>query len=98
MDAADAQGVELPAQSKPQAITIEFTSSECPVTVYVFKKDEIKDPKEDLFTAPGSKALAKKTGKSESFTVDIPENTGTWVVVRDASKKTKVDLKTTNKK
>ena len=44
-----------------------------------------------------AKSLGKQKGKSGSFTAEIPENTATRVVVREASKKTKVDLKVTNK-
>ena len=37
LDPGDALGFEIPAQSKPQKITVEFTSSETEVTAYLFK-------------------------------------------------------------
>lgn len=93
-----ATSLSLPAQSKPQTITVEFNSSEGEVTVGVFKKEDIKTD-DDMTTVALSKALASKKGKSESFTVDVPENTATRVVARGhTAAKTDVTVKVTNAK
>jgi len=93
-----ARAIDLPAVSKPQTINVEFSSSDGEVTVLVFKAEDAKKD-DELQMAPSSKALAKKRSKGESFSVDVPENTATRVVVREAeAKKTDVQVKVTNKK
>jgi hypothetical protein len=89
-------GFVLPAQPKPQKITVEFNSSECEVTVLLFNYADAKDDQQAL-TADAKKALGHQKGKSGTFTADVPANTETRIVVRDGVKKTKVDLKVTNK-
>ncbi|HVL11655.1 MAG TPA: hypothetical protein VM529_03770 [Gemmata sp.] len=99
MEVADgeAKSIDLDALKKPQTITVDFTSSPGEVTVCVFKAEDCKT-NDDLVVAPTAKAIAHKSGKSGTFTADIPENTATRVVVRNQGDKTKVDLKVTNKK
>jgi hypothetical protein len=92
-----ARAVDLDSQSKAQTITVEFSSSEGEVFVGVFKKDDIKDD-EAMATVGKEKALGSKKSKGETFTVDVPENTATRVVVRDHKTKTDVTLKITNAK
>jgi hypothetical protein len=91
----EAKAIELPAVSKPQKVNVEFNSSESDVSVYVFKEEDAKGT-DGLLGADPKKALGSKKGKSDSFSVDIPENTATRVVVRGAYKKTEVQLKITN--
>jgi hypothetical protein len=95
-DNNSARAVILPAQSKPQKITVDYSSSDGDVSVYVFKEEDL--PKEDpLITAPPAKALGKHQGKQGNFTVEVPANTPTQVVVRSATaKKTDVTVKVTN--
>jgi hypothetical protein len=93
-----ATSLSLSAQPKPQTITVEFSSSEGEVTVGVFKQDDIKD-NDEMATVALGKALGHKKGKSESFTVDVPENTATRVVARGhTAAKTDVTVKVTNAK
>jgi hypothetical protein len=96
-DAEHAKGFELDPQSKPQTLTIEFSSSGGDVEAVVFKKSDAADMDAVAMAAP-SKALASKKGKNETFTVEIPENTGVWVAVMTAGDKKDVTLKVTNKK
>lgn len=100
LEGDETRAIDLPAQTKPQTITVEYSSPE-EVTVYVFKEEDARG-EEGLLNAPANskKCLppSPKRGKSESFSVDIPENTATRVVVRPSGKATKVDLKITNKK
>ncbi len=92
-----ARAIDLPAVSKAQTINVEFSSSDGDVTVLVFKQEDAKD-NDSLPSAPSSKALVKKRSKGESFSVDVPENTATRVVVREsAAAKTDVQVKVTNK-
>jgi hypothetical protein len=99
LDSGEAQAIDCPAVGKPQTIKADFTSSECDVNVFLFKEEDAKasDP-DSILTAQSSKALAKASGKSGSLSAEVPENTATRVVVRGASKKTKVDVKVTNQK
>lgn len=93
-----AKGVKLPAQPKPQTITVEFSSSDGEVFVGVFKDADVKDD-EAMGLVASSKALGSKKSKGETFTVEVPENTATQVIVRDHKlAKTEVKLKITNAK
>ena len=96
MDAGEAKSVDLDPQKNPQKLTVEFTSSDGDVSVLVFKEADAKTA-DDLITADSKKALGQAKGKTGTVTADLPANTGARVVVRDAQKKTKVDLKVTNK-
>jgi len=89
--------VELDAQSKPQTINVEFSSSAADVSVFVMKKADVPAD-DDLLIADEKKALILKKGKADSFSVDIPENTPVRVIVRMETKPTEVQLKVTNKK
>jgi hypothetical protein len=92
-----AQTIELEPQTKAQTINIEFSSSDGDVSVLVFKKADAP-PADDALIADPKKALVSKKGKADSFSVDIPENTGILIIVRMETKKTDVELKVTNKK
>jgi hypothetical protein len=93
LDARDAKMFDLPAVSKPQKVTVQFTSSAAEVHVLVFKEEDAQD---DPFAADAKKALVEKKGKEGSVTADVPANTATRVIVRGASDKTDVTLKMTN--
>lgn len=99
LDSDGVNSIDLPAEPKPQKITVEFSSSDGEVSVYVFKEDDAKG-EAGLLAAPAKadKALAKQTGQAGSLTADIPENTPTRVIVRSEGKKTNVTLKITNQK
>jgi hypothetical protein len=96
LEFGDLRALDLPAVAKPQKINVEFSSSAGDVTVYVFKEEDVKGP-EGLESADSKekKALVAKRGKGETFSVDIPENTPTRVIV-SAHAKTSVTLKVTN--
>jgi hypothetical protein len=94
LDVGELDGFFLDKQSKPQKVTIEFTSSAGEVSVLLFKAEDAKGDAA-LETDP-AKALGFKTGKGETFVVDVPENTETRLVVRNATKTTKVNVKVTN--
>jgi hypothetical protein len=89
-----AKAVDLPAISKPQKVNVEFSSTTCEVYVYAIKDFKERD---GLDLVPGkAQTLAMKQAKDGSFTVDVPENTATRVVVRGGSEDTQVTLKLTN--
>lgn len=88
-----AQRLELPAAKKAQKLTVEFSSSDGEVSVLVCKSADVKD-EDAMLTVEPAKALANKKGKGETFTVDVPENTETQVIVRGhTAAKTNVTLK-----
>jgi hypothetical protein len=84
----------LPAQPKPQRITVEFESDN-PVEVAVYKADDAKA----LESLPASKALATEKAKtSGTLAVDLGPDVATTVVVTALSKKSSVKLHMTNRK
>ncbi len=86
----------LEPQSKPQTITVEFSSAASDVTVYLIKSE---DKDEELKVVPSKDVtLGKKSGKNGSFATDVPANTRTRVLVLDAKKMTDVTLHVTNRK
>jgi hypothetical protein len=87
----------LDPQPKPQKFTVEFKADN-DINVLVFKDSDIPAGEDGLEKADAKKAIAQKKGKAESFTVDVPEKTGTQIVMREALKKTKVELSVTNRK
>ena len=96
LDAGQAKAIDLPAISKPQKITVEFSSSASEVSVYLikdFKAGEDPDP----LSPKKDQILETKQGKEGSFSVDVPEKTATRVIVRGAKQTTDVTLKVTNK-
>jgi hypothetical protein len=96
LDSGEARGLDLPAISKPQKINVEFSSTDGEISVYVFKEEDAKG-EEGLMNADtnAKKALAYKTSKGETFSVDVPENTATRVIAF-SRRKTTVNLKVTN--
>jgi hypothetical protein len=90
----EAKAIDLPAVSKPQKITVEFSCPDTEVSVLIFKAEDAKG--DDILGADAAKAIAYKKGKADTFSADVPENTATRVVVRGAGKKTEVQLKITN--
>jgi hypothetical protein len=98
LEAANPRAMDLPAQPKPQTLTVEFSAPE-EVSVYVFKEEDAKGD-DGLLNASvnAKKALAQKKSKGETFTVDVPENTPVRVIADSGGKSTKVNLKVTNQK
>lgn len=94
MEPGNPKGFVLSKQSKPQTVTIEFKSSDADVTVLLFNSEDVTDNNAD--DVDSAKALGFKTGKAETFTVNVPENTEARLVVRGNKRSTKVDLKVTN--
>lgn len=98
MEPGLARALDLGAQSKPQTLNVEFASSDGAISVLVVKKDDAPS-EDDLISVPSSKAIASKVNEtSGSFTAEVPANTATRVIVRDAEKKASVTLKVTNRK
>ena len=89
------RALDLPAQSKPQVLTVDFESSAAEVNVGVFKDADAAK----LDDVPWTKAIKAETGKkSGTFTADVPANTATRVVVGNTTKKTEVKVQVTNRK
>jgi hypothetical protein len=99
LDVGDAaKSIDLQAQSKPQTINVEFSSTGSEVSVYLFKEEDAKG-EDGLTSANPTKALAKKTNsKGDSFSAEVPPNTATRLIVRSGGSKTDVKLKITNQK
>ncbi|QJW98973.1 hypothetical protein [Frigoriglobus tundricola] len=97
LDAGDAKGLDFPAISNAQTITIDFKSSAGEVSVYLFNEADAKG-EDGLLTSDPKKALGLKKGKEGSFEVNVPEKTATRIIVRGANEKTTVTLKATNAK
>ncbi|MBN9117784.1 MAG: hypothetical protein J0I06_01200 [Planctomycetes bacterium] len=91
-----ARSLDVPAQKKAMKMTVEFSSSDGDVAVLVFKGADIKD-EDAMLTTEATKAIGSKKGKTDSFSVDVPENTAVRVVVRGhTAAKTDVNLKVTS--
>jgi hypothetical protein len=85
----------IPPPSKAMKVNVEFSSSDGDVTVLLVKSDDVKG-EDGLLSLERAKALAWKRGKADNFTVDVPEKTGTQVIVREhTAAKTDVNLKVT---
>jgi hypothetical protein len=97
IEPGEAKALDLKAQPKPQAVTVEYDSAAVEVTVGLFKAADVPDA--DMEAVPLTKALKGETGKKDgTFTADVPADTATRVVVRGANKKTDVKLHVTNRK
>jgi hypothetical protein len=97
MGAGEANSIDLPAITKPQKVTAEFTSTAADVTVLIIKESDAPGQK-GLETVDEGKAITKQKGKSGTITADVPANTATRVVVTGANSKTEVTVKATNSK
>lgn len=85
-----ARSLDIPAPTKDIKLTVDFASSEGEVTALVFKEADAAD----LIEADAAKAIVKKKGKADNFTVDVPKGTAVRVVVRgNTAPKTDVTLK-----
>ncbi len=94
LEPGDVKSIILPAQPKPQRLTVEFESNE-PVDVAVYKSDDAKE----LYSLPVSKALAIERAKtSGTLTADLGPDIATTVVVSALSKKASVKVHVTNRK
>ncbi|MCI0700025.1 MAG: hypothetical protein L0241_02945 [Planctomycetia bacterium] len=95
IDTGEAKAFDLPAVSKPQKVTVDFSTTGAEIHVLLFKEEDAKG-EDGLFNSNPAKALGKKNGKADSFSADVPENTATRIIVRNASAKTDVTLKFSN--
>jgi hypothetical protein len=94
IEPGDVQSIILPAQPKPQRLTVEFESSE-PVDVGIYKTDDTTD----LHSLPVSKALAVERGKtSGTLTADLGPDVSTTITAGALSKKATVKVHVTNRK
>jgi hypothetical protein len=96
MDAGEVQAIDLDAIAKPQTVTVEFSSSASEVRVFLiknFKAGAEPDP-----TPTKEQTLESKQGKEGSFSVVVPENTATRVIISGVNAKTEVRVKLTNAK
>ena len=93
----DIQILELDTQSKPQTINVEFSSSGGEVSVFLYKEEDIRG-NSGIENANPAKALGKATNRKEDrFSVQVPANTATKVIIQSV-KKTEVKIKITNSK
>jgi len=95
MDTGEGKALDLPAVSQKQTVTVEFSSSDGDVSVYLFKEEDAKG-EDGILGSEKSKALKAVRSKGETFTQEIEPNTATRVIVRSVEKKTTVKLKVTN--
>jgi hypothetical protein len=98
LEPGEARSIDLDGVGSPQTLTVTYESSAGPVTVAVFRKDDVPSD-DDIVTIPTAKALGT-AGKDEkgTVTVEVPANTPVRVVVRDAQKQSNVKVRVTNKK
>jgi hypothetical protein len=94
LGAGEAQVLDLPAISKAQKVTVEFSSSAAEVSVYLIKDFREKDG----LDGPPNKdqILGQQQAKDGSFSADVPPKTATRVIVRNPNKDTEVTVKVTN--
>ncbi len=97
LDSGDAKAIDLDGQHKAQTVTVEFSSPNAEVSVYLFKADDAKGD-DGLLGADPSKALAMKKGKSDTLSAEVPADTPTRVILRNATEKTSVNVKISNQK
>ncbi|MCS6865004.1 MAG: hypothetical protein RMJ56_01240 [Gemmataceae bacterium] len=94
MEPGDVKYFDLDPISKPQTITVDFSSSNSDAYVYVLKDCQGDDGVNEI--PPKEKIVASKNGKSGTLTVDVAAQTATRVLVRGVSQKTEVKLTMTN--
>jgi len=94
MEPGTAQWFFLGKQSNPKKIVVKFTSSGSPVSVLLFRAADVSN--DSLTTIDSAKAFGGQTSTSDSFVVELPADTETRVVVRGATKATKVEVKISN--
>jgi hypothetical protein len=87
----------LPAQPRPQRLTVEFESDN-PVDVAVYKGEDVQG-EDKLSSPPVSKALATQSAATKgTLTVDLGPDVATSVVVSGLGKGANVKLHMTNRK
>jgi hypothetical protein len=95
MDGGEDQILELDPQPKPQKINVDFSSSGVDVSVFLYKEEDLRG-KEGTAGANPAKALGKvEKAKEGHFSVEVPPNTATKVIVQ-SMKKTEVKIKLSN--
>jgi hypothetical protein len=94
IETEEAWSLDLPPQPGAQVLAVAFSSSQGPIRIYVIREpaeteglDALPDPK---------KVLAEARAQAGVLKVDVPEKSATRIVVRDATKKTAVEIKLTN--
>ncbi len=94
LDPGEIKFLQLPAQPKPQRLTVEFEATS-PIEVVIYKAEDAKD----LENLPASKALASEKSKTTGTVVsDLNPDVATSIVVIGLGTKTTVKLHVTNRK
>ncbi len=94
LEPGDLKVLQLPAQPKPQRLTVEFEANN-PVEVVVYKAEDAND----MNNLPASKALASEKAKTTgTVVVDLGPDVATSVVVIGLGKKASVKVHVTNRK
>ena len=96
MDVGDMKGAALiDGPKSEQKIKVEFTSSECPVNVFVVVGKDSNKILDELFKAAPKADIRAKSEKAKEGTLDatIPANEDYGVYLSGASKKTEVKVK-----
>lgn len=95
IDPGETKFVILPAQPRPQRLTVEYDAAS-PVEVGIYKTDDVKD---QPATLPSSKALAVDKAKAAgTISADLGPDVSTTVTVTGLGKKTAVKVRITNRK
>ena len=90
------QILRLDAQPKPQTIRIQFESTQSPVTVLLIKDTEVLGNDDAMYVSTDKAIAFKKGEKSGDFTGEVPANTATTVIIREAKGRTTVKIHITN--
>jgi hypothetical protein len=99
VSSVESKAIELPAQKVAQTINIDFSATGDAVSVLVFKEEDSPPGDRAISNADATKALGKKiNSKADKFSVDVPANTATRVVIWGTGKKSEVTIKIDNKK
>ena len=93
MDAGSYQDMILDKQSKPQKITVEFSSTAGSVTVGAYKAEDAKN----ITNTDPKKALTEQNGKQGTLNFEVPANTETHIII-GSNGKTQVKVSVTNQK
>lgn len=97
LESAETYAFWLAAEPAPQVVTVEFTSSDCPVSVSVFNASD-PSGKDAFLAGDTNKAIATTTAKSGKLVAAVPARTEVWVLVGGVTKNTSVDVKLSNDK
>jgi hypothetical protein len=93
---SDAQILQLDPQAKPQSLRVQFESARSPVTVLLVKASDVPGPDDAVYVSTDKAIAFMKGEKSGEFSGEVPANTATVVIVRDAKGQTSVKVHITN--